>query len=74
MRAVFVVWRFLSDSTGHTTGSALMDIPKVVVVGAGLAGLACAHELEARGVGCTLLERDQRVGGRVQTEVVQRRP
>lgn len=47
-----------------------MDTTKVVVVGAGLAGLACAHELEARGLGCTLLERDQRIGGRVQTDVV----
>ncbi len=47
-----------------------MDKTQVVVVGAGLAGLACAHELEARGVGCTLLERDQGVGGRVQTDVV----
>ena len=29
-----------------------MDNTKVVVVGAGLAGLACAHELEARGLSC----------------------
>jgi len=47
-----------------------MDNTKGVVVGAGLAGLASAHELEARGLSCTLLERDQGAGGRVQTDVV----
>jgi len=45
-----------------------MSTTKVVVVGAGLAGLACAHELESRGLACTLLERDRQVGGRVQTD------
>ena len=47
-----------------------MENPKVVVVGAGLAGLACAHELESRDVGCTLLERDQGVGGRAAEAVI----
>lgn len=36
---------------------------KVVVLGAGLAGLAAAHELLVRGHEVTLLERDARVGG-----------
>ena len=46
---------------------------RVVVVGAGFAGLACAHELKAAGYAVTLLEARKRVGGRVLTfrDVVQ---
>jgi monoamine oxidase len=39
----------------------------VVVVGAGLAGLACAHELERAGRRVTVLEARDRPGGRVYT-------
>jgi phytoene dehydrogenase-like protein len=42
----------------------------VVVVGAGLAGLACARELVARGREVTVLEASDGVGGRVRTDVV----
>ncbi|MGO4258551.1 FAD-dependent oxidoreductase [Marmoricola sp. RAF53] len=42
----------------------------VVVVGAGLAGLACAHELAALGHPVLVLESTDRVGGRVVTDVV----
>jgi glycine/D-amino acid oxidase-like deaminating enzyme len=42
----------------------------VVVVGAGLAGLACATRLQRRGVEVRLLESSDRVGGRVRTDVV----
>jgi len=38
---------------------------KVVIVGAGLAGLACAHQLKAAGFSPLLLEARSRVGGRV---------
>lgn len=38
--------------------------PRVVVVGAGLAGLTCAHRLRQAGVASTVFEAQQRVGGR----------
>jgi monoamine oxidase len=38
---------------------------RVVVIGAGLAGLACAHELKAAGHEVTVIEARSRVGGRV---------
>lgn len=38
---------------------------RVVVVGAGFAGLACAHELKAAGYKVTVIEARGRVGGRV---------
>lgn len=37
---------------------------RVVVVGGGLSGLACAADLASRGVGCTLLDEDDTVGVR----------
>jgi phytoene dehydrogenase-like protein len=42
----------------------------VVVVGAGLAGLTCARELERVGLDVVVLERSDAVGGRVRTDVV----
>ncbi|MBC7816188.1 MAG: FAD-dependent oxidoreductase, partial [Planctomycetaceae bacterium] len=44
-----------------------MDLPRIVVVGAGFAGLACADELAAAGYRVTVLEARRRVGGRVLT-------
>lgn len=46
------------------------DRAPVVVVGAGLAGLAAARELQARGVDALVLERSDGVGGRVRTDAV----
>jgi monoamine oxidase len=40
---------------------------RIVIVGAGFAGLACAHELLAAGCDVTLVEARNRVGGRVIT-------
>src|SRR5256886_2994103 len=40
---------------------------KVVVAGAGLAGLSCAHELMKRGHDVTVLEASNRTGGHVRT-------
>ena len=42
----------------------------VVVVGAGIAGLTAASELTARGLSVHVVERENRVGGRVQTDIV----
>ena len=40
---------------------------RVIVAGAGLAGLSAARELEARGASVTVIEARDRVGGRVWT-------
>ncbi|MGA7935021.1 MAG: FAD-dependent oxidoreductase [Kovacikia sp.] len=37
----------------------------VVIVGGGLAGLACAHELSQRGINVTLIERAAQLGGKI---------
>ena len=50
-------------------GAARPDAP-VVVVGAGLAGLACAQRLASRGIDVAVLEAADAVGGRVRTDVV----
>lgn len=42
----------------------------VVVVGAGPAGLACAHDLGRAGISCTVVEASDGVGGRVRTDLV----
>lgn len=42
----------------------------VAIVGAGLAGLACARALAARGVECAVFEASDAVGGRVRTDRV----
>jgi phytoene dehydrogenase-like protein len=52
-------------------GEVAMERSNVVVVGAGLAGLACARRLHQAGVGFTLVEAGDDVGGRVRTDVVE---
>src|SRR6186997_2797326 len=47
-----------------------MHVTDVVIVGAGLAGLACAQDLTRAGVACTVLEASDGVGGRVRTDAV----
>jgi predicted NAD/FAD-dependent oxidoreductase len=51
-----------------------MSQPMVVVVGAGVAGLACARELERRGVPVVVLERARGVGGRCATRWIEGQP
>src|SRR6478736_9195090 len=41
-----------------------------VIVGAGLAGLACAQDLTRAGLDCRILEASDAVGGRVRTDSV----
>lgn len=43
---------------------------RVVIVGAGLAGLSCAVELVVRGIEPLVLEASDGVGGRVRTDLV----
>nr|BFE81734.1 hypothetical protein GCM10020093_043350 [Planobispora longispora] len=43
----------------------------VIVIGAGLAGLACALRLRAAGVAVRVLESSDGVGGRMRTDVVE---
>ncbi len=42
----------------------------VVIVGAGLAGLACAQDLTRAGIECQVLEASDGVGGRVRTDAI----
>lgn len=42
----------------------------VIVIGAGLSGLACARALQAAGVRCTMIEGGDRIGGRIATDDV----
>lgn len=45
-------------------------VTDVAIIGAGLAGLACAQDLSAAGVECRVFEGSDGVGGRVRTDVV----
>jgi phytoene dehydrogenase-like protein len=45
-----------------------MKIPDQKVIGAGLAGLACAHRLQNAGIPFLILEADHRIGGRLKTD------
>ena len=47
-----------------------MNLPdkKVIIVGAGLAGLACARRLFQAGIPFLILEADRRIGGRLKTD------
>ena len=47
-----------------------MNDPDVLVIGAGLSGLACARQLHRRGLSVQILEASDRVGGRVRTDTV----
>lgn len=47
-----------------------MSQRRVVVIGGGLAGLACALRLQQRNVNCYILEKSDCTGGRVRTHLV----
>jgi phytoene dehydrogenase-like protein len=47
-----------------------MSDKRVIVIGAGLAGLCAARYLTRNGIGCTVVEASDGVGGRVRTDLV----
>lgn len=51
------------------SGSEVRSGDSVLIVGGGLAGLACARTLQASGVPCTVFEASDAVGGRVRTDM-----
>lgn len=57
----------LAGMVGTPTATAAAAGNRVVVLGAGLAGLAAAHNLMKQGYQVTVLEAQNRPGGRVQT-------
>ncbi len=58
-------------STSHNVRASLKPVPeaskKVILLGAGLASLTSAYELERAGYECTILEASHRIGGRSLT-------
>jgi phytoene dehydrogenase-like protein len=48
----------------------MLSSPDVFIVGAGLAGLCCARELQAKGVSFQIVEASDGIGGRVRTDEV----
>jgi monoamine oxidase len=64
----------LAGATGLATGLSALGArpagaanPRIVVVGAGLAGLTCTYRLKQAGYAATLYEASNRVGGRCST-------
>lgn len=51
----------------HVTRPRSPRVPQVLVIGAGLAGLACARTLHDHGVPVTVLDKSRGVGGRTST-------
>jgi monoamine oxidase len=54
-------------SSGFFRSTLAVPLPvdaKIAIVGAGLAGLACAYELQKKGIKATLYEASNRIGGR----------
>lgn len=47
-----------------------MQNEKVIIIGAGIAGLTAAIELEKAGFKPTILESTDRIGGRVKTDLI----
>jgi len=48
-----------------------MDKPKIYIIGAGIAGLVAAIELEKAGFNPVILEASDRIGGRIKTDIAQ---
>lgn len=55
-----------------STSSATSPVtPKIVVIGAGLAGLTAAYKLQQKGCNVEVFEAENRVGGRVHSAYIQ---
>lgn len=57
----------LARYTARVDRPALRTAPRVLVIGAGIAGLACARTLRDHGLTVTVLEKGRGVGGRTST-------
>jgi monoamine oxidase len=57
----------ISAAMPHTALAAISSKARVLIIGAGLAGLSCAHLLKKRGIKATVFEASQRAGGRCST-------
>ncbi|MFN7882905.1 MAG: FAD-dependent oxidoreductase, partial [bacterium] len=44
------------------------EAPDVLIIGAGVAGIAAARALRSRGLSCLVLEAKDRIGGRAYTD------
>lgn len=57
----------VSSSTSTSPSSGAPHPPRVIIIGAGISGLACARELSERRHDVLVLEARQRIGGRIRT-------
>jgi monoamine oxidase len=57
----------LSGATTSIMASERADLPRVIVIGAGFGGLACAYELASAGYQVQVFEARDRVGGRIHS-------
>jgi monoamine oxidase len=60
----------VSPTTSATPGTSVPARARVAVIGAGMAGLACAVELTSRGFDVIVIEARDRIGGRICTSHV----
>lgn len=65
LKATLAASAGLLISRDYAFGQAKKSAPRIAVIGAGFAGLACAYELLAAGYDVTVIESRDRVGGRV---------
>ncbi|MFP4134795.1 MAG: FAD-dependent oxidoreductase [Halothece sp.] len=61
----------IAQTTNLTLPTQLKEKKSVTVIGAGLAGLACAYELSQRGFKVTLLEKSPQLGGKIASWDIQ---